>query len=97
MNVQQPLFLQTLEYEKTETFRLPQLNETSGIRTPDNLIKRHFTRRYFVSKDDLIKEIYLRVSDETDMGDLVKEEDFVAVVRRVLYDYALVSEANIVH
>ena len=39
MNVQQPLFLQTLEYEKTETSRLPQLNETSGIRTPDNLIK----------------------------------------------------------
>jgi hypothetical protein len=28
-----------------------------------------------VCKDDLIKEIYLRVSDETDMGDLVKEED----------------------
>lgn len=50
-----------------------------------------------MSKDDLIKEIYLRVSDETDMGDLVKEEDFVAVVRRVLYDYALVSEASIVH
>lgn len=46
---------------------------------------------------DLIKEIYLRVSDETDMGDLVKEEDFVAVVRRVLYDYILVSEASIVH
>lgn len=51
----------------------------------------------FVSKDDLIKEIYLRVSDETDMGDLVKEEDFVAVVRQVLYDYVLVSEASIVH
>jgi hypothetical protein len=50
-----------------------------------------------VSKDDLIKEIYLRVSDETDMGDFVKEEDFVAVVRRVLYDYVLVSEASIVH
>ena len=46
-----------------------------------------------MSKDDLIKEIYLRVSDETDMGDLVKEEDFVAVVpRRVLYDYILVSK-----
>ena len=54
-------------------------------------------RGIFVSKDDLIKEIYLRVSDETDMGDLVKEEDFVAVVRRVLYDYILVSEASIVH
>lgn len=50
-----------------------------------------------MSKDDLIKEIYLRVSDETDMGDLVKEEDFVAVVRQVLYDYVLVSEASIVH
>ena len=47
MNVQQPLFLQTLEYEKTETSRLPQLNETSGIRTPDNLIKRHIVGGFY--------------------------------------------------
>ena len=50
-----------------------------------------------MSKDDLIKEIYLRVSDETDMGDLVKEEDFVAVVRQVLYDYVFSFRSKYCH
>ena len=71
-------------------------HETSGIRTPDNLIKRHIIQEDFMKKDDLLRDLYLKLSDQTDMADFVGEDDFIEIAQKVLYDYVLIPEASIV-
>ena len=49
-----------------------------------------------MKKEDLIRKIYLRLLDETYISDVVEEDEFVDVVARALYDYALIPEAYII-
>ena len=49
-----------------------------------------------MKKEDLVSEMYLKLSDLTYIEDTVSKDEFVDIVSKILYDYVVIPKAYIV-
>ncbi len=49
-----------------------------------------------MEKEDLVNEMYLKLSDLTYIEDIVNKDEFVDIVSKILHDYVVIPKAYII-